>query len=70
MGPEGPEGPEGGLDALPVGVHSLHTRRWGRHLRRGGRAGGAQWDVARGPMLFIFVMDAACGLLNLVAVAA
>ena len=34
------------------------------HARRGGRSGGAPWDVMRGPMLFIFVMDAACALVS------
>jgi hypothetical protein len=39
------------------------------HARRGGRAGGAPWDVLRGTMLFIFVMDAACAVLNAIAAA-
>ena len=30
---------------------------------RGGRRGGAPWDI-RGPMAFIFVVDALCTLLN------
>ena len=50
-----------------------HASQWAYnvpHLRRGGRAGGAPWDVARGPMLFIFVMDASCAILNFAAVAA
>jgi hypothetical protein len=31
---------------------------------RGGRGGGAPWDVLRGPMAFIFVVDLLCALLN------
>lgn len=48
-----------------------HATQWAfnvPHFRRGGRAGGAPWDVARGPMLFIFVMDAFCAVLNGVAI--
>jgi hypothetical protein len=47
-----------------------HTTQWAAnlpHARRGGRSGGAPWDVLRGPMLFIFVMDAVCALLNAAA---
>ena len=36
-------------------------------LQRGGRAGGAAWDVLRGPMLLIFIVDGMCALLNAVA---
>ena len=31
---------------------------------KGGRVGGAPWDVLRGPMAFIFVVDALSALLN------
>ena len=47
-----------------------HATQWAcnvPHVRRGGREGGAPWDVLRGPMLFIFVMDAACALVNAAA---
>lgn len=33
--------------------------------KRGGRIGESYWDVLRGPMLFIFVVDALMTLLNL-----
>lgn len=33
--------------------------------KRGGRIGESYWDVLRGPMLFIFVVDAFMTLLNL-----
>jgi hypothetical protein len=33
--------------------------------RRGGRIGESYWDVLSGPMLFIFVVDAAMTVLNL-----
>ncbi|MBS2023973.1 MAG: hypothetical protein JST92_16330 [Deltaproteobacteria bacterium] len=33
-------------------------------LLRGGRAGGASWDV-RGPMRFIFIVDGVCAAANL-----
>ena len=33
---------------------------------RGGRAGGAPWDVLRGPMRTIFAGDAACAVANAV----
>ncbi|MEM8607194.1 MAG: hypothetical protein AAGF92_08815 [Myxococcota bacterium] len=33
--------------------------------RRGGRIGETYWDVLRGPMLFIFVVDALMAALNL-----
>lgn len=49
-----------------------HATQWGwnlPHLRRGGRSGGAPWDVLRGPMLLIFVTDGVCLVLNAVAVA-
>ena len=36
---------------------------------RGGRSGGASWDVLRGPMLVIFVGDATCALAKVVALA-
>ncbi|MFI5296696.1 MAG: hypothetical protein ACHREM_01245 [Polyangiales bacterium] len=36
---------------------------------RGGRAGGASWDVMRGQMFFIFVVDATCAVANVVALA-
>ena len=32
--------------------------------RRGGRIGESYWDVLKGPMLFIFVVDAVLTLLN------
>ncbi len=44
-----------------------HATQWAYnlpHALRGGRRGGAPWDVLRGPMLFIFVVDGACALLN------
>ena len=47
-----------------------HATQWAfnlPHLLKGGRSGGAPWDVARGPMLFIFVMDAVCAVSNLLA---
>ena len=34
---------------------------------RGGRAGGASWNVLRGPMFFIFVVDASCAVANAAA---
>ena len=37
------------------------------HALRGGRAGGAPWDVLRGAMSFIFVMDGLCAAMNAVA---
>ena len=60
-----------GAAPLPWQVYAAsgvaHASQWVcnlPHLRRGGRRGGAPWDVARGTMLFIFVMDAGCALLN------
>lgn len=38
--------------------------------RRGGRIGESYWDVLRGPMLFIFVVDAAMATLYLAVAAA
>ena len=37
---------------------------------RGGRTGGAPWDVLSGPMAFVFAMDAACTIANGVALCA
>ncbi|MGB5811150.1 MAG: hypothetical protein WBG86_11505 [Polyangiales bacterium] len=37
--------------------------------RRGGRIGESYWDVMRGPMLFIFVVDACMTALNLTGAA-
>jgi len=34
---------------------------------RGGRSGGASWDVLRGPMRLIFVVDGLCAVANAVA---
>jgi hypothetical protein len=31
---------------------------------RGGRLGGAPWDVVKGPMAFIFAVDALCATVN------
>jgi hypothetical protein len=48
-----------------------HGTQWAGnvpHALRGGRRGGAPWDVLRGAMLFIFIMDAACALVNAGAV--
>lgn len=39
------------------------------HALRGGRAGGAPWDVLGGTMSFIFVMDGLCAALNAAALA-
>jgi hypothetical protein len=47
-----------------------HATQWATnvpHALRGGRSGGAPWDVMRGLMLFIFIVDGACALLNAVA---
>ena len=47
-----------------------HATQWAYnlpHLLKGGRPGGAPWDVSRGPMLFIFVMDAVGAVSNLLA---
>ena len=49
-----------------------HATQWGWNLpqlRRGGRSGGAPWDVLRGLMLRIFVTDGVCALLNALAAA-
>jgi hypothetical protein len=49
-----------------------HATQWAfnlPHALRGGRSGGAPWDVLRGPMLFIFAVDGACALLNATAAA-
>lgn len=44
-----------------------HASQWAfnlPHAVRGGRSSGAPWDVLRGPMAFIFAVDAACALAN------
>jgi predicted RNA-binding Zn ribbon-like protein len=49
-----------------------HATQWTWNLpqlQRGGRAGGAAWDVLRGPMLRIFIVDGTCALLNAGALA-
>jgi hypothetical protein len=49
-----------------------HATQWSWNLPqllRGGRAGGAAWDVLRGPMLGIFIVDGTCALLNAGALA-
>lgn len=49
-----------------------HATQWCWNLpqlQRGGRAGGAAWDVLRGPMQLIFIVDGVCALLNAVALA-
>jgi hypothetical protein len=39
------------------------------HARRGGRDGGAPWDVLRGTMRLIYTLDLACAIANAAALA-
>jgi len=52
---------------LLIGFAVAHTSQFGVNVpvaRAGGRQGESYWDVLSGPMLFIFVVDAALALLN------
>ncbi len=56
---------ERGILAIAFGV--AHTTQFLINVpvaRRGGRIGESYWDVLKGPMLFIFVVDAFMMLLN------